>query len=69
MVEFFIVHMTNGNEKNAKYILEKQTLELRRSDAVNLAFLGGMCLVMFGFCVLFVVGPGPSDDDDVDWRD
>lgn len=62
VVEFFIVHLTKGNEKKARYILEKQMLELRRGDAIQLAALGAASFVMFLFFIAFTVGPGLSDE-------
>lgn len=65
VLEFFLVYITNGNERKARQILEKQKYEVRRSDAIMLWSLFSASSVMSIFAILFNFFRPPNDDEPV----
>lgn len=61
ILEFFLIHITNGNERAARKILEKQKFEIRRYDALQLTALGSVSVLMTMFALFFVMAPMPNE--------
>ena len=56
-IQFFVVNMTAGNEINARRLLESHNFQIRRQDAIQIAFYAGAALIMLLFGLLFSVVP------------
>ena len=63
LYKFFVVTLAKGDESKARHMLEAQNMEIRKVDAVRIAFLAGISLVLIIFSLFFAVLPTTKKDE------
>jgi hypothetical protein len=51
---FFVLHLTEGDQKKARDLLKNKDNQIRQQDAVQISFYGGGSLVFMFFSSFFL---------------
>ena len=52
---FFVLHMTQGDQKKARELLKNLDNKMRKSDATKISFYGGGSIIMIFFSIFFLL--------------